>query len=129
MVLPVFFQGGRAVLCLYGYSNQQPDGLSFPDDVADPDVGKVAAITLEVMSLRMELEMLIKVRLLFDYYFFSFQYFHWPHVHISDVFYNMSICSKELQVCDTMVAWNSMESHYPSIHPFSNSLFFPLFFF
>ncbi|XP_051943683.1 E3 ubiquitin-protein ligase RNF31 isoform X2 [Hippocampus zosterae] len=53
-------QGGRAVLCLYGYSNQQPDGLSFPDDVADPDVGKVAAITLEVMSLRMELEMLIK---------------------------------------------------------------------
>lgn len=55
------FQGGRAVLCLYGYSNQQPDGLSFPDDVMDPDVGRVAAVTLEVMSLRMELEMLIKV--------------------------------------------------------------------
>uniref|UniRef100_A0AAQ6IF97 RBR-type E3 ubiquitin transferase n=1 Tax=Anabas testudineus TaxID=64144 RepID=A0AAQ6IF97_ANATE len=54
-------QGGRAVLCLYGYSNQQPDGLSFPDDVMDPDVGRVAAVTLEVMSLRMELEMLIKV--------------------------------------------------------------------
>uniref|UniRef100_A0A4W6DUP9 Ring finger protein 31 n=1 Tax=Lates calcarifer TaxID=8187 RepID=A0A4W6DUP9_LATCA len=54
-------QGGRAVLCLYGYSNQQPDGLSFPDDVTDPDVGRVAAVTLEVMSLRMELEMLIKV--------------------------------------------------------------------
>lgn len=54
-------QGGRAVLCLYGYSNQQPDGLSFPDDVVDPDVGRVAAVTLEVMSLRMELEMLIKV--------------------------------------------------------------------
>lgn len=53
-------QGGRAVLCLYGYSNQQPDGLSFPDDVTDPDVGRVAAVTLEVMSLRMELEMLIK---------------------------------------------------------------------
>ncbi|XP_054870374.1 E3 ubiquitin-protein ligase RNF31-like isoform X2 [Amphiprion ocellaris] len=53
-------QGGRAVLYLYGYSNQQPDGLSFPDDVTDPDVGKVAAVTLEVMSLRMELEMLIK---------------------------------------------------------------------
>ncbi|XP_031730766.1 E3 ubiquitin-protein ligase RNF31-like isoform X4 [Anarrhichthys ocellatus] len=53
-------QGGRAVLCLYGYSNQQPDGLSFPDDVTDPDVGCVAAVTLEVMSLRMELEMLIK---------------------------------------------------------------------
>ncbi|XP_061551005.1 E3 ubiquitin-protein ligase RNF31 isoform X1 [Phycodurus eques] len=53
-------QGGRAVLCLYGYSSQKPDGLSFPDDVSDPDVGKVAAVTLEVMSLRMELEMLIK---------------------------------------------------------------------
>ncbi|KAM9322401.1 E3 ubiquitin-protein ligase RNF31 [Pholidichthys leucotaenia] len=53
-------QGGRAVLCLYGYSNQQPDGLSFPDDITDPDVGRVAAVTLEVMSLRMELEMLIK---------------------------------------------------------------------
>ncbi|XP_056913509.1 E3 ubiquitin-protein ligase RNF31 isoform X2 [Takifugu flavidus] len=53
-------QGGRNVLCLYGYSNQQPDGLSFPDDVIDPDVGRVAAVTLEVMSLRMELEMLIK---------------------------------------------------------------------
>ncbi|KAI4810304.1 hypothetical protein KUCAC02_019143, partial [Chaenocephalus aceratus] len=52
--------GGRAVLCLYGYSNQQPDGLSFPDDVTDPDVGRVAAVTLEVMSLRMELEMLTK---------------------------------------------------------------------
>uniref|UniRef100_A0A3P8WZY2 RanBP2-type domain-containing protein n=1 Tax=Cynoglossus semilaevis TaxID=244447 RepID=A0A3P8WZY2_CYNSE len=54
-------QGGRAVLCLYGYSNQQPDGLSFPDDATDPDVGRVAAVTLEVMSLRLELEMLIKV--------------------------------------------------------------------
>uniref|UniRef100_A0A665VCA3 Uncharacterized protein n=1 Tax=Echeneis naucrates TaxID=173247 RepID=A0A665VCA3_ECHNA len=54
-------QGGRGVLCLYGYSNQQPDGLSFPDDVTDPDVGRVAAVTLEVMSLRMELELLIKL--------------------------------------------------------------------
>lgn len=49
------------MLCLYGYSNQQSDGLSFPDDILDPDVGRVAAVTLEVMSLRMELEMLIKV--------------------------------------------------------------------
>uniref|UniRef100_A0A8C8LXT4 RBR-type E3 ubiquitin transferase n=1 Tax=Oncorhynchus tshawytscha TaxID=74940 RepID=A0A8C8LXT4_ONCTS len=53
-------QGGRAVLCLYGYSNQQPDGLSFPDEVVEPDIEKVAAVTLEVMSLRMELDMLIK---------------------------------------------------------------------
>ncbi|KPP65194.1 E3 ubiquitin-protein ligase RNF31-like, partial [Scleropages formosus] len=53
--------GGRAVLCLYGYTNQQPDGLSFPDDVIEPDTGKVAAVTLEVMTLRMELDLLIKV--------------------------------------------------------------------
>ncbi|KAJ3594387.1 hypothetical protein NHX12_003694 [Muraenolepis orangiensis] len=53
-------QGGRAVLGLYGYSNQQLDGLSFPDDVVEPDVGQVARVTLEVMSLRMELDMLIK---------------------------------------------------------------------
>ncbi|CAB1326233.1 unnamed protein product, partial [Coregonus sp. 'balchen'] len=53
-------QGGRAVLGLYGYSNQQPDGLSFPDEVVEPDIEKVAAVTLEVMSLRMELDMLIK---------------------------------------------------------------------
>lgn len=58
----LFSKGGRTVLCLYGYSHQQPDGLSFPDNVTDPDVGRVAAVTLEVMSLRMELEMLIKVR-------------------------------------------------------------------
>ncbi|XP_066512786.1 E3 ubiquitin-protein ligase RNF31-like isoform X1 [Hoplias malabaricus] len=52
--------GGRAVLCLYGYTNQQPDGLSFPDEVTEPDIAKVASVTLEVMSLRMELDMLIK---------------------------------------------------------------------
>ncbi|KAL1006476.1 hypothetical protein UPYG_G00072840 [Umbra pygmaea] len=51
---------GRDVLLLYGYTNQQPDGLSFPDDVTDPDIGKVAAVTVEVMILRMELDMLIK---------------------------------------------------------------------
>uniref|UniRef100_A0AAY4A234 RBR-type E3 ubiquitin transferase n=1 Tax=Denticeps clupeoides TaxID=299321 RepID=A0AAY4A234_9TELE len=54
-------QGGRAVLCLYGYTNQQADGLSFPEEVQEPDVEKVASITLEVMSLRMELDMLIQV--------------------------------------------------------------------
>uniref|UniRef100_A0A8C9W943 Ring finger protein 31 n=1 Tax=Scleropages formosus TaxID=113540 RepID=A0A8C9W943_SCLFO len=44
-------KGGREVLCLYGYSNQQPDGLCFPDDVMDPDVEGVAAVTLEIMTL------------------------------------------------------------------------------
>ncbi|KAK6299661.1 hypothetical protein J4Q44_G00296940 [Coregonus suidteri] len=53
-------KGGRSVLFLYGYTKQQPDGLSFPDDVTDPDVEKVAAVTIEVMILRMELDMLIK---------------------------------------------------------------------
>ncbi|XP_069044132.1 E3 ubiquitin-protein ligase RNF31 isoform X2 [Lepisosteus oculatus] len=53
-------QGGRAVLYLYGYANQQADGLSFPDDVLEPDTQKVAAVTLEVMCLRLELDLLIK---------------------------------------------------------------------
>ncbi|KAI1888856.1 hypothetical protein AGOR_G00173080 [Albula goreensis] len=53
-------KGGRSVLNLYGYTNQQPDGLSFPDNVTDPDVGKVAAVTVEVMTLRTELDMFIK---------------------------------------------------------------------
>ncbi|XP_036377331.1 E3 ubiquitin-protein ligase RNF31-like [Megalops cyprinoides] len=53
-------KGGRDVLCLYGYTNQQPDGLSFPDDVTDPDVAKVSKVAVEVMSLRIELDMFIK---------------------------------------------------------------------
>nr|XP_046226825.1 E3 ubiquitin-protein ligase RNF31-like [Scatophagus argus] len=53
-------KGGRRVLYLYGYTNQQIDGLSFPDEVAEPDKEKVAAVTLEVMTLRTEVDMLIK---------------------------------------------------------------------
>ncbi|XP_029935669.1 E3 ubiquitin-protein ligase RNF31-like [Myripristis murdjan] len=53
-------KGGRGVLYLYGYTNQQFDGLSFPDDVTDPDADKVAAVTLEVMTLRLEVDMLVK---------------------------------------------------------------------
>ncbi|XP_062375630.1 E3 ubiquitin-protein ligase RNF31 isoform X1 [Sardina pilchardus] len=53
-------KGGRAVLSLYGYTNQQADGLSFPDEVQEPDIQKVSSVTLEVMSLRMELDMLIQ---------------------------------------------------------------------
>ena len=33
----------------------------FPDDVGQPDRDKVAVVTLEVMCLRLEVEMLIKV--------------------------------------------------------------------
>lgn len=54
-------QGGRRVLFLYGYTNQQIDGLSFPDEVSEPDAEKVAAVTLEVMTLRTEVDMLVKV--------------------------------------------------------------------
>ncbi|KAK7881213.1 hypothetical protein WMY93_029622 [Mugilogobius chulae] len=53
-------QGGRAVLYLYGYTNQQIDGLSFPDEVSAPDVRKVAAVTVEVMTLRHEVDLLLK---------------------------------------------------------------------
>ncbi|KAG7524316.1 hypothetical protein JOB18_010307 [Solea senegalensis] len=53
-------KGGRRVLFLYGYTNQQMDGLSFPDDVSEPDTDKVAAVTLEVMTLRTEVDMLVK---------------------------------------------------------------------
>ncbi|XP_012683447.2 E3 ubiquitin-protein ligase RNF31 isoform X2 [Clupea harengus] len=53
-------KGGRAVLGLYGYTNQQADGLSFPEDIQEPDIQKVSSVTLEVMSLRMELDMLIQ---------------------------------------------------------------------
>ncbi|XP_056289401.1 E3 ubiquitin-protein ligase RNF31-like isoform X2 [Pseudoliparis swirei] len=53
-------KGGRTVLFLYGYTSQQSDGLSFPDDVTQPDAGLVAAVTLEVMTLRTEVDMLLK---------------------------------------------------------------------
>uniref|UniRef100_A0A3P8W8T6 Ring finger protein 31 n=1 Tax=Cynoglossus semilaevis TaxID=244447 RepID=A0A3P8W8T6_CYNSE len=53
-------KGGRKVLFLYGYTNQQVDGLSFPDEVSEPDTDKVAAVTLEVMTLRTEVDMLVK---------------------------------------------------------------------
>ncbi|XP_029955451.1 E3 ubiquitin-protein ligase RNF31 [Salarias fasciatus] len=53
-------KGGRRVLYLYGYINQQIDGLSFPDEVIEPNAEKVAEVTLEVMTLRTEVDMLIK---------------------------------------------------------------------
>ncbi|KAK5849762.1 hypothetical protein PBY51_014068 [Eleginops maclovinus] len=53
-------KGSRRILFLYGYTNQQIDGLSFPDEVNEPDTAKVAAVTLEVMTLRTEGDMVIK---------------------------------------------------------------------
>ncbi|CAK6432532.1 unnamed protein product [Pipistrellus nathusii] len=53
-------QGGRDVLRLYGYTEEQPDGLSFPQGQEDPDEHQVATVTLEVLLLRTELSMLLQ---------------------------------------------------------------------
>lgn len=63
------------MLYLYGYTSQQIDGLSFPDDVAEPDKEKVAAVTLEVMTVRSEVDMLLKVSRCVSERLFSLQ----PH--------------------------------------------------
>lgn len=61
------------MLYLYGYTSQQIDGLSFPDDVAEPDKENVAAVTLEVMTVRSEVDMLLKVsRCVSELLFFRF---------------------------------------------------------
>ncbi|XP_066133630.1 E3 ubiquitin-protein ligase RNF31 isoform X3 [Saccopteryx bilineata] len=53
-------QGGRDVLRLYGYTEEQPDGLSFPEGQEDPDEHQVATVTLEVLLLRTELSLLLQ---------------------------------------------------------------------
>nr|XP_004463423.1 E3 ubiquitin-protein ligase RNF31 isoform X2 [Dasypus novemcinctus] len=53
-------QGGRDVLRLYGYTEEQPDGLSFPEGQEEPDKHQVAAVTLEVLLLRTELSLLLQ---------------------------------------------------------------------
>ncbi|XP_036210781.1 E3 ubiquitin-protein ligase RNF31 isoform X4 [Myotis myotis] len=53
-------QGGRDVLRLYGYTEEQPDGLSFPEGQEDPDEHQVATVTLEVLLLRTELNLLLE---------------------------------------------------------------------
>ncbi|XP_061445093.1 E3 ubiquitin-protein ligase RNF31 isoform X2 [Rhineura floridana] len=52
-------QGGRDVLRLYGYSEEQTDGLCFPEHLLEPDTFRVASITVDVMILRAELNLLI----------------------------------------------------------------------
>lgn len=56
-----FCQGGRDVLRLYGYSEEQPDGLCFPEQLQEPDTLQVASITVDVMMLRAELNLLLSV--------------------------------------------------------------------
>lgn len=56
------WQGGRDVLRLYGYTEERPDGLSFPEDQEEPDEHQVATVTLEVVLLRTELSLLLQVR-------------------------------------------------------------------
>ncbi|XP_005377098.1 PREDICTED: E3 ubiquitin-protein ligase RNF31 isoform X2 [Chinchilla lanigera] len=53
-------QGGRDVLRLYGYTEERPDGLSFPEDQEEPDEHQVATVTLEVLLLRTELSLLLQ---------------------------------------------------------------------
>ncbi|XP_030889731.1 E3 ubiquitin-protein ligase RNF31 isoform X5 [Leptonychotes weddellii] len=53
-------QGGRDVLRLYGYTEEQPDGLSFPEGQEEPDEHQVATVTLEVLLLRTELSLLLQ---------------------------------------------------------------------
>ncbi|XP_058396854.1 E3 ubiquitin-protein ligase RNF31 isoform X4 [Diceros bicornis minor] len=53
-------QGGRDVLRLYGYTEEQPDGLSFPETQKEPDEHQVATVTLEVLLLRTELSLLLQ---------------------------------------------------------------------
>ncbi|XP_029437829.1 E3 ubiquitin-protein ligase RNF31 isoform X2 [Rhinatrema bivittatum] len=51
--------GGRRVLRLYGYTEEQADGMSFPQEVEAPDLPRVASVTVDVMLLRLELNLLI----------------------------------------------------------------------
>uniref|UniRef100_A0A7N9D1F9 E3 ubiquitin-protein ligase RNF31 n=1 Tax=Macaca fascicularis TaxID=9541 RepID=A0A7N9D1F9_MACFA len=53
-------QGGRDVLRLYGYTEEQPDGLSFPEGQEEPNEHQVATVTLEVLLLRTELSLLLQ---------------------------------------------------------------------
>ncbi|KAL7977740.1 hypothetical protein Chor_009689, partial [Crotalus horridus] len=52
-------QGGRDVLRLYGYLEQKADGLYFPDLQAEPNIPHVASVTVDVMLLRAELNLLL----------------------------------------------------------------------
>ncbi|XP_043914761.1 E3 ubiquitin-protein ligase RNF31 isoform X2 [Protopterus annectens] len=53
-------QGGKEVLYLYGYTEEQSDGLNFPNSVPEPDERKVASVTVDVTLLRLELDHIIK---------------------------------------------------------------------
>ncbi|KAM6453084.1 E3 ubiquitin-protein ligase RNF31 isoform 2-T3 [Liasis olivaceus] len=52
-------QGGRDVLRLYGYSEEKADGLYFPDRLLEPNIPHVASVTVDVMMLRTELNLLL----------------------------------------------------------------------
>ncbi|KAK2511154.1 hypothetical protein Q9966_016715 [Columba livia] len=52
-------RGGRAVLKLLGYTCESPEGLGFPPGCVGPDVGRVAAVTAELLLLRTEIDLLL----------------------------------------------------------------------
>ncbi|XP_069490100.1 E3 ubiquitin-protein ligase RNF31 isoform X2 [Ambystoma mexicanum] len=53
-------KGGRDILRLYGYTVEQADGMSFLDEVEEPNHDQVASVTLDVTLLRLELNLLLK---------------------------------------------------------------------
>nr|XP_020664984.1 E3 ubiquitin-protein ligase RNF31-like [Pogona vitticeps] len=54
-------KGGRDVLRLYGYSEEQGDGLCFPEHLLEPDIARVASVTVDIMLLRAELNLLLSI--------------------------------------------------------------------
>ncbi|KAJ7313157.1 hypothetical protein JRQ81_004430 [Phrynocephalus forsythii] len=52
-------KGGRDILRLYGYSEEQGDGLCFLEHLLEPDIAQVASVTIDIMLLRAELNLLL----------------------------------------------------------------------
>ncbi|XP_078457900.1 E3 ubiquitin-protein ligase RNF31 isoform X2 [Lampetra planeri] len=53
-------KGSRDVLTMFGYTERQADGLAFPDTRGEPDVDRVAAVTLDIYLARYEVDMILK---------------------------------------------------------------------
>ncbi|XP_061421528.1 E3 ubiquitin-protein ligase RNF31-like [Lethenteron reissneri] len=45
---------------MFGYTERQADGLAFPDTLGEPDVDRVAAVTLDIYLARYEVDMILK---------------------------------------------------------------------
>ncbi|XP_078720056.1 E3 ubiquitin-protein ligase RNF31 isoform X3 [Lampetra fluviatilis] len=60
LVQPNVGPGSRDVLTMFGYTERQADGLAFPDTRGEPDVDRVAAVTLDIYLARYEVDMILK---------------------------------------------------------------------